>query len=45
MYAIRSYYVEEIGFEVVRIKPDCNGEIEYDSIVSEIDEKTLMVFV
>lgn len=35
--------LEENGFEVVRIMPNPNGEIEYESIISEIDDNTCMV--
>ncbi len=35
--------LEELGFEVVRIQPDPNGEIEYESIISQVDDRTCMV--
>lgn len=35
--------LEELGFEVVRIKPDPNGEFEYESIISQVDDRTCMV--
>ncbi len=35
--------LEEIGFEVVRIMPNPNGEIEYESIISQLDDRTCMV--
>ena len=35
--------LEEQGFEVVRIKPSFNGQIEYDDIISEVDENTCLV--
>lgn len=35
--------LEEIGFEVVRIQPNPNGEIEYESIISALDDNVCMV--
>lgn len=35
--------LEEFGFEVVRIQPDPNGEVEYESIISQVDNRTCMV--
>jgi len=35
--------LESQGFEVVRISPNPNGEIEYEAIVSAVDDKTCMV--
>ena len=35
--------LEELGFEVVRIQPDPNGEIAYESIISEVDDRTCLV--
>lgn len=35
--------LESLGFEVVRINPAPDGEIEYESIVSAVDNNTCMV--
>ena len=35
--------LEELGFEIVRIQPDPNGEFEYESIISQVDDRTCMV--
>lgn len=35
--------LEKQGFEVIRIKPDINGEISYQSIVSAVDNNTCLV--
>ena len=35
--------LEDIGFEVVRIKPNHKGEIEYDSIINAVDNNTCLV--
>lgn len=36
-------HLEEKGFEIVRISPDRNGQISYDSIVNAVDERTCLV--
>ena len=35
--------LEELGFEIIRIQPDPNGEFEYESIISQVDDRTCMV--
>jgi cysteine desulfurase len=35
--------LEELGFEVVRIQPNPNGEIEYELIISALDDNVCMV--
>ena len=35
--------LEEQGFEVVRISPDCNGEINARDIISAVDDDTFLV--
>lgn len=35
--------LEKQGFEVVRIKPSFNGQIEYEDIISAVDENTCLV--
>ena len=36
-------YLEEHGFEVVRISPNRNGEIDYDEIIAAVDENTCFI--
>lgn len=36
-------FLEENGFEIVRISPQRNGQIDYQSIIEAVDENTCMV--
>ncbi|MGN0621459.1 MAG: cysteine desulfurase family protein [Porcipelethomonas sp.] len=36
-------HLEEMGFEIVRISPDEKGKINYENIVSAVDERTCLV--
>ena len=36
-------YLENNGFEVVRISPNRNGEIDFEDIISAVDENTCLV--
>lgn len=35
-------YLEEYGFEIVRVKPNINGEIDPDKFISAVDENTFL---
>lgn len=36
-------YLEDHGFEVVRIAPDRNGEIDHEAMIAAVDENTCLV--
>ncbi len=38
-------YLEENGFEIIRIAPDRNGQISYEKIVSAVDDKVCFVSI
>jgi len=38
-------YLEQNGFEIVRISPDRNGEISHEKIINAVDEKTCLVSI
>ena len=36
-------FLEQYGFEVVKVKPQADGNINADNILSEVDDKTILV--
>ena len=38
-------YLEQNGFEIVRISPDRNGEISYENVINAVDERTCLVSI